>query len=220
MSIFRYALFDYRTPTGMLRGYFGAIRDFGERAVVQPGEVLPVCVSVGAVPRLVPALWSKPGTTTPAGRRREGIGHALTPAAFARSRTYGPLYHRRQRCLVPASGYYLPRGGAGERYVRSRDRALLALAGLWEERVVDGNTRLAYVVVACMEDGGLRRAEPLVLEPEQCDAWLDQEDPRHLLLQRPTHLVECATAAAPGVPLVDLAVPADAPIASGRSASA
>ncbi|HWI15796.1 MAG TPA: hypothetical protein VNT02_16135, partial [Burkholderiales bacterium] len=97
MSLFRYALLDYRAAVGMLRGYFGAIRDFGEHAVAEPGDMLPVCVLVGAVPRLIAARWSRPGTTIHARQRAGRMVAGATALAVARSRIYGPLYHRRQR---------------------------------------------------------------------------------------------------------------------------
>jgi putative SOS response-associated peptidase YedK len=195
MGIFRYALIEYRAPSGMQRGYFGAIRDFGEWSMAQPGDVLPVCVLVGAVPRLMPAYWNKPGTTLPARRPAARLGHAATPEAFARSRTYGPLYHRRQRCLVPASGYYQPHTpGDRDVYVRSRDGGLLAFAGLWDQYIPGGNgTGIAYAVVSCMANAETRGSEPLILAPEQYDAWLNEEDPRHLLTQHASHLVVADT---------------------------
>jgi hypothetical protein len=195
MGIFRYALIGYRAPSGMMRGYFGAIRDFGEWSMAQPGDVLPVCVLVGAVPRLMSAYWNKPGTTLHARRRSAGLGQGAVPEAFARSRTYGPLYHRRQRCLVPASGYYqshTPRDR--EVYVCSRDGGLLAFAGLWDQHMPGGNgTGIAYAVVSCMANTKTRDSEPLVLAPEQYDAWLNEEDPRHLLTQHASHLVVADT---------------------------
>jgi hypothetical protein len=195
MGIFRYALIGYRAPSGMMRGYFGAIRDFGEWSMAQPGDVLPVCVLVGAVPRLMSAYWNKPGTTLHARRRSAGLGQGAVPEAFARSRTYGPLYHRRQRCLVPASGYYqshTPRDR--EVYVCSRDGGLLAFAGLWDQHMPGGNgTGIAYAVVSCMANTETRDSEPLVLAPEQYDAWLNEEDPRHLLTQHASHLVVADT---------------------------
>lgn len=191
MNTFCYALIDYRAPSGMMRGYFGAIRDFGDRMIAQPGDVMPVCVLAGVVPRLVRAHWSKPGTTLHARKRSAGLGHAATPQAFARSRTYGPLYHRRQRCLVPASGYYQPRKTGGDDIrVCSRDGGLLAFAGLWEHHMAHGiGTGISYAVVSCMASECMQGGEPLILAPEQYDAWLNEEDPQHLLTQCAAHLV-------------------------------
>ena len=203
MNIFRYALIDYRAPSGMLRGYFGAIRDFGEWRMAQPGDVLPVCVLVGAVPRLMSAHWNKPGTTLHARRRSAGLGYTATPQTFARSRTYGPLYHRRQRCLVPASGYYQSQGSR-DVYVRSGDGELIAFAGLWDQHLPSGNgTGIAYAVVSCMANTGTRCSEPLILAPEQYDAWLNEEDPRQLLTQHASHVVVA------DMPRVQRAVPAE-----------
>ncbi|MGE5523833.1 MAG: SOS response-associated peptidase family protein [Rhodospirillaceae bacterium] len=210
MTTFRYALFDYGSPRGMQRGYFGTIHGYPERRVVEPGECMPVCVRIGAVPRLMAAQWSSAGTTAHARRRSGRPGHGLTPQMFARSRTYGPLYHRRQRCLVPASGYYRTRSSGSDGsavYVRSRDRGLVAFAGLWEQRITpEGTIQLAFAIVTRMSDSGIETDEPLILAPEQYDAWLDDEDPRHLLTQHAAHLV---TVEAPRPDIVGLSgVPA------------
>lgn len=205
MTTFRYALFDYDAPRGMQRGYFGAIHNYAERRVVEPGDCMPVCVRIGAVPRLMAAQWSSAGTTAHARRRSGRPGYGLTPQTFARSRTYGPLYHRRQRCLVPASGYYRTRvsgSDASAIYVRSRDRGLVAFAGLWEQRITSGSAiQLAFAIVTCMSDIGIETDEPLILAPEQYDAWLDDEDPRHLLTQHAAHLVAAQAPRPEVVPL-------------------
>jgi SOS response associated peptidase (SRAP) len=222
MDIFRYALIEYRAPSGMLRGYFGALPDFGEWRMAQPGDVLPVCVLVGAVPRLMSAYWNKPGTTLHAHRPSARLGYRTTPQAFARSRTYGPLYHRRQRCLVPASGYYQPHTPGGrDVYVRSRDGGLLAFAGLWAQHIPGGNgTGIAYAVVSCMASAETRGNEPLILAPEQYDAWLNEEDPRQLLTQHASHLVVADTPRMQPRGIAERPLRATRPSASTNSANA
>jgi putative SOS response-associated peptidase YedK len=222
MGIFRYALIEYRAPSGMLRGYFGAIRDFGEWSMAQPGDVMPVCVRVGAVPRLMSAYWNKPGTTLHARRSSVGLGHGTAPEIFARSRTYGPLYHRRQRCLVPASGYYQSyTPGGRDVYLRSRDGGLLAFAGLWDQHIPAGNgATIAYAVVSCMASAQTRSSEPLILAPEQYDAWLNEEDPRHLLTQPASHLVVADTPRMQPTGRAEPPLRATRPSASTNSATA
>ena len=146
---------------------------------------MPVCGLVRGVPRLIQAKWSLVGTTAHTLRRSQG------PATLVRSRTYGPLYHRRQRCLVPASGYYIDaRDDALRRtlYLHARDGALLAFAALWN---YDGSARevkdTVFTLVSCGRSHEVH--VPLVLWPEQYDAWLNDEDPRHLLAQRADRLL-------------------------------
>lgn len=91
----------------------------------------------------------------------------------------GAMRHR--RCLVPASGLYEWRKGAGGKrlpyYIRPRDGRLIALAGLAEEWIdADGGihdsgailTTAANATVAPLHD-----RMPVIVPPEAFERWLD-----------------------------------------------
>lgn len=91
---------------------------------------------------------------------------------------------RNRRCLIPADGFYEwdKRGGTRQPYFAHRaDEMPMALAGLWErwenaddEQVIESCTILtteAAEPVARIHD-----RMPVILEPEDFDAWLDPEE--------------------------------------------
>ena len=87
---------------------------------------------------------------------------------------------RYRRCLLPADGFYEWRaaGGGKQPYVlRSRDRAPLALAGLWEHwQDADGNEIESCTVLVREANAQVRPVHermPVVIGPETFDLWLD-----------------------------------------------
>lgn len=95
---------------------------------------------------------------------------------------------RHRRCLVAADGFYEWKRGAKPRqpyYIRLADDRPFALAGLWErwrrgDQVIQSCTILtteANELVAALHD-----RMPVLLDPEQYDAWLDPavQDPAQL----------------------------------------
>ncbi|HWI13599.1 MAG TPA: hypothetical protein VNT02_05070, partial [Burkholderiales bacterium] len=108
--------------------------------------------------------------------------------------------------------------GTHQAYLRPRDGALIAFAGLYEQRMA-GDDALSYAIVACIGKGDTPY-EPLVLAPEHYDAWLNHEDPRHLLMQRAAHLVEVEASHARVPHIAELALAPAADSAAAHNARA
>lgn len=115
--------------------------------------------------------WAREGARAPINVRAETVADKPTfRAAF-----------RRQRCLVPASGYYEWRAGPEGKqpvYFRPVEDEILAFAGLWETRVrEDGASALrtaAIITTAAGEDTrAVHDRMPAVLAPDLWDQWLD-----------------------------------------------
>jgi putative SOS response-associated peptidase YedK len=101
---------------------------------------------------------------------------------------------RERRCLVPASGFYEWRRGEKSRQpylLRHRDGRLLALGGLWERwRPAPHDPRHAETIESCAVlttpanelVARLHDRMPLIVRPEDYDAWLDPDlrDPERL----------------------------------------
>lgn len=89
------------------------------------------------------------------------------------SALYGPLVPR-QRCIVPADGYYeWPRRADGRTdpvWISRRDGATIAFAGLWDGDAVTIVTHPPNVTIARLHD-----RMPVALEPDAADAWLAAE---------------------------------------------
>ena len=133
----------------------------------------------------------------PAGRERLDARWGLVPAwvkdlsSFrallfnARAETVGEKHAfrdaaRRARCVLPASGFYEWRSeGDGKQpyYVRRRDGAPMALAGLYAERAVGQPSRSATVLTTEPNEllANLHDRMPVILERAAIARWLDPD---------------------------------------------
>ncbi len=101
---------------------------------------------------------------------------------------------KRQRCLIPADGWYEWKqtpDGKQPHYFRRRDRGLFALAGLWEEwrdkSVAAAEPLRTCTIITCAANSlaaPIHERMPAILKPSDEAAWLDPE------LTSPLQLVE------------------------------
>jgi putative SOS response-associated peptidase YedK len=87
---------------------------------------------------------------------------------------------RHRRCLIPADGFIEwtgPRGAKRPFYLKSPDQGLMAFAGLWEQwQGADGSEIESAVILTTQANAtvsALHNRMPVILNPEQFDAWLD-----------------------------------------------
>lgn len=87
---------------------------------------------------------------------------------------------RRQRCLVPASGFFEwqklgPR--KQPHYIHRRDGRVLALAGLWDQwQSPEGDPVLSFTILTTEPNDVLRPLHdrmPVIMAPADYGAWLD-----------------------------------------------
>jgi putative SOS response-associated peptidase YedK len=175
----RFTLF---TPASRLAEVFlpGEVAAVAPRYNIAPGQpVLAVRASLPAgrrefaTPRwgLIPA-WAKDAS----------IGNRLINAR-AETVAEKPAFrraYRERRCLIPADGFYeWKREGAAKRpfYVRMRDGAPFAFAGLWERWQGAGGEAAETCAILTTDPNELlapiHDRMPLILPPENYDAWLD-----------------------------------------------
>ncbi len=91
--------------------------------------------------------------------------------------------YRRRRCLVPADGFYewrkRGRGASRPHFVRLREGAPMAMAGIWQAtRLEDGGIHESVAILtrpAAAEIREIHHRMPVVVPPERWDAWLDPE---------------------------------------------
>jgi putative SOS response-associated peptidase YedK len=114
----------------------------------------------------------------------------------ARAETLGekPAFRsalRRRRCLVPADGFYEWRKEADGKtktpmYIRLRDKAPFAFAGLWETwRSPDGTTVPSCTLITTEANHlvkGIHDRMPVIIPREAYERWLDpkEKDPGEL----------------------------------------
>lgn len=98
---------------------------------------------------------------------------------------------KKRRCLVPASGYFewkkLDAKTKQPYNIIRKDRAMFAMAGLWEswKNPIDQKTIESFTIITV--DSNLLTQQvhdrmPAILGPQEFDVWLDPEfqDPCHL----------------------------------------
>jgi putative SOS response-associated peptidase YedK len=102
---------------------------------------------------------------------------------------------RKRRCLIPADGFYewLPLNGRKQPYfIRRKDDAPFAFAGLWEHWSGDGRSIDSCAILTCAPNdvvGEIHDRMPVILPEEHYDHWLRPEtwagDPGELLAPYP-----------------------------------
>jgi putative SOS response-associated peptidase YedK len=143
-----------------------------------PTQVVPIVRATGGGRERLDARWG----LIPAWVKAPGAFKALL--FNARSETMGekPAFRdaaRRARCVAPASGFYEwrpdPTGGKQPYYVRRRDGAPMALAGLYAQRD-QGQPRSSVTVLTTAPNAFMAELHdrmPVILEPGAVARWLD-----------------------------------------------
>jgi putative SOS response-associated peptidase YedK len=90
---------------------------------------------------------------------------------------------KRQRCLIPVSGYYVWRDTQGDRrpyYFTRRDGTVMTIAGLWDEWCHPDTGELVRSCTVIIGEANkfvaeMRDRMPVILEPRQFESWLSGE---------------------------------------------
>ncbi|MEO0671793.1 MAG: SOS response-associated peptidase [Pseudomonadota bacterium] len=87
---------------------------------------------------------------------------------------------RHKRCLFPVDGFYEwvgPKGQKRPQLFRRRDKALFAFAGLYEDWLGADGSEMETAAILTTEANAtvapIHDRMPVILPPEQFDAWLD-----------------------------------------------
>ena len=130
-----------------------------------PGREAAVC-SWGFIPH-----WVKEPVLKPINARAE----TLTGKPYFRDA------FKKRRCLVPANGYYEWRaapGGKQPYFIRMAGTSLFSFAGLWSSwRGPDGPVESCVIITttASEELADIHDRMPVIIGPENYDAWLDAD---------------------------------------------
>ncbi|MFN8641101.1 MAG: SOS response-associated peptidase [Candidatus Binatia bacterium] len=153
-----------------------APEDLAPRWNIAPSQEVLV-IPNRAERRLRPARWG----LVPHWATDPAIGHRMINAR-AESLAQRPAFRvplERQRCVVPADGFYeWRRRGRSKQpfHLRARDGAPLAFAGLWDVwRAPDGGRLASCTVVTVPANGvvaAIHERMPAILSPAGLDAWL------------------------------------------------
>ena len=130
----RYTITKDLSEIGRLVRFICKVVDFKPRYNLAPRSQAPVLIWEGGVATLKPMRWG----LIPAWAKDESIGDQLTNAR-AETITDKTSFRRpfeKQRCLIPADGFYewqtTPAGKQPFRFTR-KDGGFFCMAGLWEK---------------------------------------------------------------------------------------
>lgn len=150
---------------------------------VAPTQSLPIVTAGPAGRQIELARWG----LVPGWAKDPSIGNRLINAR-AETLAEKPAFRtvlQRQRCLVPADGFFewtaAASGGAGKTpcFVHRRDDALFAFAGLFDRwRDASGRWLTSFTIITTAPNALMRRLHdrmPAMLVPEYEHDWLDPD---------------------------------------------
>jgi len=173
--------FALKSSPEIIRATFGHLNrpNFPPRYNIAPTQQIHIVrKGPGGAPELTHVRWGllpswvrdPDNFTTPINARSETAAEKPSFRAGMRHR----------RCLIPADGFMEWTGQRGAKrpfYLKRPDEGLLAFAGLWEHwQGADGSEIDTCVILTTQANATvapLHNRMPVILEPEQFDAWLD-----------------------------------------------
>jgi putative SOS response-associated peptidase YedK len=172
------------TDTDRLQRRFAVAQlplDLAPQYNIAPGQTQPVVVAGEAGNAVALMRWG----LIPAWAKDPKIGYR-TINARAEGLADKPSFRtplRRQRCLVPASGFYEWRKGGATKtpyYIRPKSGELLGFAGLWDRwHDPSGQEIHTYTIVTTAPNelvAPIHNRMPVILPRDAEEAWLDPEN--------------------------------------------
>lgn len=152
--------------------------NFPARYNVAPTQPIPVVRLINGARTFTLMRWGLlPGWV------KDPKGFTLLINARAETAAEKPAFRnalKRRRCLLPADGFYeWKREGALKQpyFIRRRDRAPFAFAGLWETWSGPGGEEIDTAAIvttdASADVAALHHRMPVTIDPDDFDAWLD-----------------------------------------------
>ncbi|MBS1185829.1 MAG: hypothetical protein H6R09_1430 [Proteobacteria bacterium] len=147
---------------------------------IAPGQAIPVVRETGQGRELAFLRWG----LIPSWAKEASIGMRLINArgeTLADKPAFRSAY-RQRRCLIPADAFYEWKAIAGRKQpycIRLRDEGPFGMAGLWEHwKAPDGQTVESCTIVTVDANALIAQLHdrmPLIVAPEDYDAWLTAE---------------------------------------------
>jgi putative SOS response-associated peptidase YedK len=173
--------FSQTTPPDAVRRWFGYKNqpNFPPRYNIAPSQPIPVVRQTREKGRefvlmrwgLIPSWVKDPNDFAM-------LINARSETAAEKPSFRSAIRHR--RCLIPADGFYEwtgPRGSKRPFHIHRVDGGLIAFAGLWEHWLgADGSEMESATILttdANAEVAPLHGRMPVMIDPDDFDAWLD-----------------------------------------------
>lgn len=176
----RYVIEDFEELSETLR-QIPFVSDYEPRPNwnAAPTQELPVLVAEADAWHLRPMQWGLVPRWTQPGERPKVAPINARQETLAEKPMFRNLV-RRQRCLVPANGFYEWRRTGGPKqpfYITLADGSALLMAGLYDRfTAADGETRFSYTIITGGPNermAGLHNRMPVILRADDAVAWLD-----------------------------------------------
>ena len=190
-------------PPDAMRCLFGYRNrvDLRPRENIAPSEPIPVVRQTGRQGReLVAMRWGLIPSWVKDPNEFSMLINARSETALEKPSFRAAMRHR--RCLIPADGFYEWTGPKGKRrpfHVARADGGPIAFAGLWEHWQGAGGEEMESVTILTTSANAdlepLHHRMPVLLDPDDFDAWLDceripAEEVMELLRSAPDGLLE------------------------------
>ena len=176
---------DYMEVTNGFRVRDLARLNFPARYNGAPTQDLPIVRWDGSARTLAMMRWG----LIPAWAKHDKIGYATFNARseeLAGKPTFRGAWKAGRRCVVPVTGFYEwkkldPKGKDKQPYlVRPKDGKMMALAGLWEERTLQGkDVQRTFTVVTTSANKfmtALHDRMPVILDEKAIAEWLNETE--------------------------------------------
>ncbi len=195
--------FSQTTPPDAVRSYFGYRNrpNFPPRYNIAPSQPVPVVrLAKDGTREFVSMRWGLIPSWVKDPRDFTTLINARSETALEKPSFRAAMRHR--RCLIPADGFYEWTGPKGKKrpfHIHRADGEQIALAGLWEHWQGADGTEFDSVAIlttdANAEVAPLHARMPVILDPDDFDAWLEcdrvpAEEIAELLHPAPDGLLE------------------------------
>ncbi|SFR48077.1 Putative SOS response-associated peptidase YedK [Marinobacter daqiaonensis] len=158
----------------------GVARRPRPRLNVAPGSAAEVVLDAGEGRQLVEGMWSLLIEPHPDGEGYRPNPRFKTFNARSDRLTSSPLWKRvypKQRCIVPMSAFHEWR--SGQVYNIHPDGEAIAMAGLWQRYRNGDDEVISFTTITLPPHPRFShihdKSLPLMLRPEDFDAWLDPD---------------------------------------------
>ena len=178
------------TQTSSPQGYaeqFGISTDLSHKArynIAPSTDILACRMSVDGVKELTPLHWGLVPSWSKGPDKRYSMINARAETVASKPAFRTPF--RRQRCLIPADGFFEWHAENGKQpyYIHRKDTAPLVFAGLWDQwGDSEGDVIDSCTIIVCAANNlmsPIHERMPVILDPAVFDDWLQSTDADYL----------------------------------------
>lgn len=172
--------YTWRQVHDFLDLHFPQFEEMAPSYNAAPTQIEPVCrLNKDGQRELTPMKWG----LVPSWSKEPGSGFINARAETAATKPTFRSAFANRRCLVPVSGFYeWKKVGKGKQpfYIRLLNDPIMCFAGLWERHGKDDEAEDTFTIITTEPNElmvGIHNRMPVILRPDQFDAWLHPDAP-------------------------------------------